>query len=267
MLVIYRSVERPDIIPHSNHSRETSETSNYGYYSPQRAEAQLDRNYGRDERGYPQDPQILRHGRIRPEHDENYPGRPPNQQPKEPPRLYLTEEQPSATLPNGPSQQPNRENLSLPVSQNNLYVDIPHTYVNIGDTMTQRGDEQVSPAPNRPPLPTAVRSQYVEELAQAKTPKTSRELLDAERALELRMQQPAYFNYPTPTNEAMPQFPVSFDLNLNLFFKMTANTEKYYQFSSFSCLGNCWFFNSPSQRLKLAFLIKICPSLLLLLLS
>ncbi|XP_078334386.1 uncharacterized protein LOC111131248 isoform X11 [Crassostrea virginica] len=202
-----RSVERPDIIPHSNHSRETSETSNYGYYSPQRAEAQLDRNYGRDERGYPQDPQILRHGRIRPEHDENYPGRPPNQQPKEPPRLYLTEEQPSAAQPNGPSQQLNRENLSLPVSQNNLYVDIPHTYVNIGDTMTQRGDEQVSPAPNRPPLPTAVRSQYVEELAQAKTPKTSRELLDAERALELRMQQPAYFNYPTPTNEAMPQFP------------------------------------------------------------
>ncbi|XP_011421722.3 pleckstrin homology domain-containing family A member 7 isoform X14 [Magallana gigas] len=202
-----RSNERPDIIPPSNHSRETSETSNYGYYSPQRAEAQLDRNYSRDERGYPQDPQILRHGRIRPEHDENYPGRSSHQQPKEPPRLYLTEDQPPNGQPNGQPQPTNRENLSLPVSQNNLYVDIPHTYVNIGDALSHRYDDQVSPAPNRPPLPTAVRSQYVEELAQAKTPKTSRELINAEKALEIRMQQPAYFNYPTPTNEAAPQFP------------------------------------------------------------
>ncbi|XP_055995503.1 uncharacterized protein LOC125648149 isoform X7 [Ostrea edulis] len=202
-----RSVERPDIIPHSNHSRETSETSNYGYYSPQRAEAQqLDRLYGREERGYPQDPQILRHGRIRPEHDEKYPGHPAGPQPKEPPRLYLTEDQTAPGQPNGPPQQADRENLSLPVSQNNLYVDIPHTYVNIGDALSHRYSDQGSPTPHRPPLPTAVRSQYVEELAQAKTPNTSRELLDAERALEFRMQQPAYFSYPTPTNETAPQF-------------------------------------------------------------
>ncbi|XP_061173363.1 uncharacterized protein LOC133182524 isoform X2 [Saccostrea echinata] len=202
-----RSVDRPDIIPHSNHSRETSETSNYGYYSPQRAEAQqMDRLYG-DERGYPQDPQILRHGRIKPEHDENYPGRSNSQHPKEPPRLYLTQDQPPVNQSSQPLQQANRENLSLPVSQNDLYVDIPHTYVNIGDALSHRNGDQISPAPHRPPLPSAVRSQYVEELAQAKTPKTSQELLDAERALEIRMQQPAYFNYPTPTSENAPHFP------------------------------------------------------------
>ncbi|XP_062582120.1 uncharacterized protein LOC134243894 isoform X12 [Saccostrea cucullata] len=202
-----RSVDRPDIIPHSNHSRETSETSNYGYYSPQRAEAQqMDRLYG-EERGYPQDPQILRHGRIKPEHDENYPGRSNSQHPKEPPRLYLTQDQAPVSQTSQPLQQANRENLNLPVSRSDLYIDIPHTYVNIGDALSHRNGDQISPAPHRPPLPTAVRSQYVEELAQAKTPKTSQELLDAERALEIRMQQPAYFNYPTPTNENAPHFP------------------------------------------------------------
>lgn len=108
----------------------------------------------------------------------------------------------------------------MPISQNNLYVDIPHTYVNIGDALSHRYDDQVSPAPNRPPLPTAVRSQYVEELAQAKTPKTSRELINAEKALEIRMQQPAYFNYPTPTNEAAPQLPVRIYLSNEKIYKI-----------------------------------------------
>ena len=87
-----------------------------------------------------------------------------------------------------------------------LHVEIPHTYVNISDALTQRGrydmDEGVSPAgdlPNRPPLPTAVRSQIVEELAKSKTPTTSHELLEAEKAVTQRMMQPPFFDYPTPT--------------------------------------------------------------------
>jgi chorismate mutase len=45
-----------------------------------------------------------------------------------------------------------------------------------------------------------VRQQIVEEIAEAKTPHASQEILDAERNLAVRMQQPAFFNYPTPTS-------------------------------------------------------------------
>lgn len=72
-----------------------------------------------------------------------------------------------------------------------------HTYENIHNTHRNLSDSD--DIPNRPPLPTSVRQQIVEEIAQAKTPHTSQEILDAERNLEVRMQQPAFFNYPTPT--------------------------------------------------------------------
>ncbi|XP_033751660.1 uncharacterized protein LOC117335636 isoform X2 [Pecten maximus] len=80
-----------------------------------------------------------------------------------------------------------------------------HTYVNLPDRASLRelqdrddGVEYIEEMPQRPPLPTSVRKQIVEEIAQAKTPRTSEEILEAERALETRMQQPSYFNYPTP---------------------------------------------------------------------
>ena len=47
----------------------------------------------------------------------------------------------------------------------------------------------------------------MEDIAQNKTPNTQNDILTAERNLELRMQQPAYFDYPTPRLEAAPQMP------------------------------------------------------------
>lgn len=61
--------------------------------------------------------------------------------------------------------------------------------------------------PQRPPLPVELRHLIVEDIAQNKTPNTQNDMLTAERNLELRMQQPAYFDYPTPRQEAAPQMP------------------------------------------------------------
>ncbi|XP_060072453.1 uncharacterized protein LOC132552308 [Ylistrum balloti] len=100
-----------------------------------------------------------------------------------------------------PRQQEQEFGVRVPEQQNETL----HTYVNLPDRASLRelqdrddGVEYIEEVPERPPLPTAVRKQIVEEIAQAKTPRTSVELLEAERALETRMQQPSYFNYPTP---------------------------------------------------------------------
>ena len=47
----------------------------------------------------------------------------------------------------------------------------------------------------------------MEDIAQNKTPNTQNDMLTAERNLELRMQQPSYFDYPTPRQEAFPSMP------------------------------------------------------------
>ncbi|XP_069110260.1 uncharacterized protein, partial [Argopecten irradians] len=93
------------------------------------------------------------------------------------------------------------QELRVPEHQNETL----HTYVNLPDRSSLRelqdrddGVEYIEEVPQRPPLPTSVRKQIVEEIAQAKTPRTSEEILEAERNLETRMQQPSYFNYPTP---------------------------------------------------------------------
>ncbi|KAK3598782.1 hypothetical protein CHS0354_020894 [Potamilus streckersoni] len=91
--------------------------------------------------------------------------------------------------------------------QPNFHLDLaPHTYVNVYDTSRDGHREpgndlsRIYPqdtAPRRPPLPAAVRQQIVQEIAQASTPQTQKDLLQAEQNLEHRMQQPAYFDYPT----------------------------------------------------------------------
>ncbi|KAL3842023.1 hypothetical protein ACJMK2_020093, partial [Sinanodonta woodiana] len=91
--------------------------------------------------------------------------------------------------------------------QPNFHLDLaPHTYVNVydtsGDGHREPGNDpsRVYPqdtAPRRPPLPAAVRQQIVQEIAQASTPQTQKDILQAEQNLEHRMQQPAYFDYPT----------------------------------------------------------------------
>lgn len=99
--------------------------------------------------------------------------------------------------------QPQEPSRSEPQHHNMSHYDTNpdlshHTYENIYNTRRDVIDPR-DDIPNRPPLPTAVRQQIVEEIAEAKTPHTSQEILDAERNLEVRMQQPAFFNYPTPT--------------------------------------------------------------------
>ena len=64
--------------------------------------------------------------------------------------------------------------------------------------------EEPPELPSRPPLPAEMRHLIVEDIAQNKTPNTRNDMLVAERNLELRMQQPAYFDYPTPRQEAVP---------------------------------------------------------------
>ena len=111
------------------------------------------------------------------------------------------------------------EQEQVPVSnQDNSHMvapgEGPHTYVNFPeknnmqngmqmrsdypDGVQQRVPDYHDDMPGRPPLPVAVRSQIVEEIAEAKTPHSRVEMLNAEKNLERRMQQPAYFKYPTP---------------------------------------------------------------------
>lgn len=94
------------------------------------------------------------------------------------------------------SDNRSRSDSSSPKRNPDLMIDVGHTYVNFPRDPYEESRNEI---PNRPPLPTAVRQQIVEELAQTKTPHTSKELIDAEMALEKRMQQPSYFEYPTPS--------------------------------------------------------------------
>ena len=61
--------------------------------------------------------------------------------------------------------------------------------------------------PSRPPLPAEMRHQIVEDIAKSRSPNTQNEMLTAENNLERRMNQPSFFNYPTPTQESLPSFP------------------------------------------------------------
>ncbi|XP_052220641.1 uncharacterized protein LOC127837513 isoform X3 [Dreissena polymorpha] len=86
-----------------------------------------------------------------------------------------------------------------------LYVDVPHTYVNVYDQSQVR--DLPPDLPSRPPLPAEMRPRLVEDIAKTHSPNTQREMIMAERNLELRMKQPSFFNYPTPDREALPKFP------------------------------------------------------------
>ncbi|XP_060565630.1 uncharacterized protein LOC132724715 isoform X3 [Ruditapes philippinarum] len=109
--------------------------------------------------------------------------------------------------PTGSSGEPVRPNHLSPTQQNrpDLYVDIPHTYVNVYDESQVR--DHPPELPSRPPLPAEMRHQIVEDIAKTRSPNTQNEMIIAENNLERRMNQPAFFNYPTPTQESLPSFP------------------------------------------------------------
>ncbi|RUS73060.1 hypothetical protein EGW08_019175, partial [Elysia chlorotica] len=96
----------------------------------------------------------------------------------------------------------------------------PHTYVNFPKREppgTQRpgydyqgsarpGDQSLNstgsgPPPERPPYPVAVRRQMVEEMAQIQTPVTQKDFLTSAELNQQRMQQPPYFQYPSPRDQ------------------------------------------------------------------
>ncbi|VDI02582.1 Hypothetical predicted protein [Mytilus galloprovincialis] len=163
--------------------------SKYDRSQPQETEQKF--VYSSQDNFNEEDPYHVRHNRDHlPTHEQYHPGY------REPEDGYSTLTK-YKDKTNGPQpQEPSRSTEQVQLSHYDTNPDLSHhTYENIHNTQRHMMED----TPNRPPLPTAVRQQIVEEIAQAKTPHTSQEILDAERNLEVRMQQPAFFNYPTPT--------------------------------------------------------------------
>ena len=86
----------------------------------------------------------------------------------------------------------------------------PHTYVNFPNREPAHSRQPsypedmaphsagAAPPPDRPPYPVAVRRQMVEEMAQVQTPVTQNDFLISAELNQQRMQQPSYFQYPSP---------------------------------------------------------------------
>ncbi|KAK3766182.1 hypothetical protein RRG08_025182 [Elysia crispata] len=106
----------------------------------------------------------------------------------------------------------------------------PHTYVNFPNrepVNTHRPAYQGSahpkdqppnsagsaPPPGRPPYPVAVRRQMVEEMAQVQTPVTQKDFLTAAELNQQRMQQPSYFQYPSPRDQYGNKIPPETNLH------------------------------------------------------
>ncbi|XP_005099495.1 uncharacterized protein LOC101852180 [Aplysia californica] len=100
----------------------------------------------------------------------------------------------------------------------------PHTYVNFpsrdqgqqypqqqGQGHNTSHDSSGDPSPGRPPYPVAVRQQLVEEMAQNKPPTAQRDLLIATQMNAQRMQQPSYFQYPSPRDQYGNRIPQGMD--------------------------------------------------------
>lgn len=91
----------------------------------------------------------------------------------------------------------------------------PHTYVNFPSRDSRGGSfrpgyegsvpyddrSPSSAAPGRPPYPVAVRRQMVEEMAQVQTPVTQNDFLTSAELNQQRMQQPSFFQYPSPRDQ------------------------------------------------------------------
>ncbi|XP_059177370.1 uncharacterized protein LOC131956792 isoform X2 [Physella acuta] len=102
------------------------------------------------------------------------------------PRQFDPHQQ-QASLPH-PGQQHSDLHLNLKQPYN------PHTYNN------QSSPDSYFP-PDRPPYPSSMRQQIVEEIAQTKTPVTQKDFLTASNLSMQRMQQPSYFQYPSPRDQ------------------------------------------------------------------
>ncbi|XP_055899072.1 uncharacterized protein LOC106074128 isoform X3 [Biomphalaria glabrata] len=96
-------------------------------------------------------------------------------------------------------QRPDGSNNSLQSSTRG------HTYVNFPNRSASDGQQHLgqAPLPGRPPYPSAVRQQIVEELAETKTPVTQNDFLTSSKMNTQRMQEPAYFQYPTPREKQL----------------------------------------------------------------
>lgn len=97
----------------------------------------------------------------------------------------------------------NPQNVPGPPNQNS-----PHIYVNLPSRGTQSHNDSLnsSDPPARPPYPSSVRQQLVEEMAQNRAPSTQRDFLTSSQMNMQRMQQPPFFQYPSPKVGSMWTF-------------------------------------------------------------
>lgn len=134
-------------------------------------------------------------------------------------------QQPNSSMQQHPNQDHSfRPPMQLDVSyQSDSSYPNPHTYVNLPTrkpfeepTIQNAFDHQQNHSvphdfaqnlshdsssdhpPVRPPYPAAVRDQIVQEMAQAQTPSTQKDFLISSELNKQRMQQPSYFQYPSP---------------------------------------------------------------------
>lgn len=87
-----------------------------------------------------------------------------------------------------------------------LQVDVSHSYAMPQQGLQSPSHENEAPlltssrdelsAPERPPLPVAYREQFVQDLAEAKTPRTKEEMLQSEEYSKWRHGQEKFFQYP-----------------------------------------------------------------------
>ncbi|XP_070199352.1 uncharacterized protein [Littorina saxatilis] len=76
-----------------------------------------------------------------------------------------------------------------------------HTYMNVPEMRSAAQQYVTSPGPERPPYPAAVRDQIVRDLADTRSPATAEKLIAAHELNKERMQQSAFFQYPTPPRD------------------------------------------------------------------
>ncbi|BFZ03945.1 hypothetical protein BsWGS_06984 [Bradybaena similaris] len=103
---------------------------------------------------------------------------------------------------NNPAQSPHSfQNHNSP----HIYMNLPNRNMPADDSYTNSDTSASVSPPTRPPYPSSVRQEMVEDLAQTRTPTTQKDLLTSNQMNSQRMQQPAYFQYPSPRDQQNKQ--------------------------------------------------------------
>jgi hypothetical protein len=90
---------------------------------------------------------------------------------------------------------PKRHDLSIDNRSEHIYENIS-PYEGGNQNTSHNMSCESGTMPNRPPLPVVYRDQIIRELAQAQTPHTQRDFIDAAENESKRCNQPTYFQFP-----------------------------------------------------------------------